>query len=986
MSDETGKKFYQRKFFLRSFLIGSLLFLMCLFFSLVAKADDQNIDLTASVGFNCLITASSGDNGSITPDGTITIYCGSNQTFNITSNNNFHIADVLVDNVSVGAVSSFTFHNATTSHTIYASFAPDTNSITASAGANGSISPNGSIPVDYGSDQTFSITSDDNYHVADVLVDGSSVGAVSSYTFANVTTTHTISATFAVNPNYKHTITATINGHGTISPSGSILVDHGTDQSFTITPDDNYHLDDLLIDGASVGSLTTYTFHNITTDHTIMAVIGITTYHITASAGSNGLISPSGIIMVDASSNKTFKISSYIGYYVDSVNIDGVNYGNLATYTFNSISNNHTIEANFAAFPTSIDNPTNFVGTASDNDVTLSWTNPPTIWFSYVNIYRSTIPGVIGDRIATNQTGINYHDLDLNYGTTYYYTLKAADNLGNISTGTNQLAITLSNITDIEAPTAPTNFRSTATDPTGAALAWDASTDNIGVAGYKLFNADTNLMIATTQNISYTLANLTPNTQYNFYLQAYDVAGNTSVNSAILSVNTTQNSQVSVQAHLVMYHLPNEVNAGQMFNNKVEVMAVDAGGVPIQTYVGSVYFTSSDKKAKLAWNKNHSYRFTNADMGVHMFDGSDFELNTMGSQKLTVTDGSTEQNGQILVLQGGVTGALQSAQKTISMTLEANPNIEKLVPATTKIGSTVVVTTASLLAAPVVADVALGTINIWPQILYLMSHLFQFLGLRRRRKPWGTVFNSQNGQPIPYALVKIFDQEYNRLLETATTDNEGRFGFLVRTGHYFVTVQKAGYSFPSQLKISNYFDSVYTGQVLQTDAKNQTVILNIPLDPLSSTDANYKLLVWTIKAKRVLANLRITLLIAGILFAFVSIILSFSFLYVLSLAFYVLVIILELVRLRKARSYGVVSDTKNQPLEAVIVRIYEQRSDHLVETDVTDIKGRFKFLVNPGVYYLTASKPEYISFRSSIMLLEKEKTMVSVNIRMQKQS
>ena len=68
--------------------------------------------------------------------------------------------------------------------------------ITATAGDNGSISPAGASVVYRGDDQTFTITPNKGYEVADVLVDGSSVGAVSSYTFKDVTADHTIYATF----------------------------------------------------------------------------------------------------------------------------------------------------------------------------------------------------------------------------------------------------------------------------------------------------------------------------------------------------------------------------------------------------------------------------------------------------------------------------------------------------------------------------------------------------------------------------------------------------------------------------------------------------------------------------------------------------------------------------------------------------------------------------------------------------------------------
>ncbi|MBI5091833.1 MAG: entericidin A/B family lipoprotein [Candidatus Hydrogenedentes bacterium] len=74
-------------------------------------------------------------------------------------------------------------------------------SIMASAEAGGSINPSGSTSVPYGASRTFTVNANGGYHVADVLVDGKSVGAVSRYTFTKVTTSHTISASFSGNPN-----------------------------------------------------------------------------------------------------------------------------------------------------------------------------------------------------------------------------------------------------------------------------------------------------------------------------------------------------------------------------------------------------------------------------------------------------------------------------------------------------------------------------------------------------------------------------------------------------------------------------------------------------------------------------------------------------------------------------------------------------------------------------------------------------------------
>jgi hypothetical protein len=214
------------------------------------------------------ITASAGANGSIAPSGAVPVTYGTNQSFTITPSPNYHVADVLVDGSSVGAVTSYTFNNVTINHTISATFAIDTRTITASAGANGSIAPSGAVSVNYGTNQSFTITPSPNYHVADVLVDGSSVGAVTSYTFNNVTINHTISATFAIN---THTIIASSGLNGSISPSGTVTVDHGADQTFTISPDGGFSVLDVLVDGSSVGAVTSYTFTNITIDHMITA-------------------------------------------------------------------------------------------------------------------------------------------------------------------------------------------------------------------------------------------------------------------------------------------------------------------------------------------------------------------------------------------------------------------------------------------------------------------------------------------------------------------------------------------------------------------------------------------------------------------------------------------------------------------------------------------------------------------------------------------
>ena len=86
--------------------------------------------------------------------------------------------------------------------------------IVASAGAGGSISPSGDVVVADGGDQSFTVTPDAGFHIADVLVDALSVGPVGSYDFTGVDSDHTIEAQFDVD---EYTLTVNIVGNGAVS-------------------------------------------------------------------------------------------------------------------------------------------------------------------------------------------------------------------------------------------------------------------------------------------------------------------------------------------------------------------------------------------------------------------------------------------------------------------------------------------------------------------------------------------------------------------------------------------------------------------------------------------------------------------------------------------------------------------------------------------------------------------------------------------------
>jgi FOG: WD40-like repeat len=232
---------------------------------------------------NYTITSSAGNGGLIIPSGNVPVNSGNSQTFTVTPNPGYHIKDVLVDGKSVGPVTTYTFENTTSDHTIEAVFEKIIPVITISYGENGKVDPSGQITVNYGTSETFTITPKTGYHVSDVKLDGNSVlnalvdnhDGTFSYTLSNITDNHTIDVSFAINK-YKITISQTPGG--TVFPTGNLTVEYGKSYSCMISPVRGYYVKDVLVDGKSTGttgtSNVTYTLDNITSDHTIEVVFG----------------------------------------------------------------------------------------------------------------------------------------------------------------------------------------------------------------------------------------------------------------------------------------------------------------------------------------------------------------------------------------------------------------------------------------------------------------------------------------------------------------------------------------------------------------------------------------------------------------------------------------------------------------------------------------------------------------------------------------
>ena len=225
------------------------------------------------------ITTSAGPGGAISPSGTIITICGSDQIITVTANTCSNISSVTVDGTPLaGPFSSpysYKFSNVQASHTINATFSPVTYPITTSAGAGGTVSPSGIIQTACGSDKNIIITANSCYTISSITVDGNTVtGPFASpytFTFTNVQAPHTINVTFIQT---TFTISASTGIGGTISPAGSVPVPCMESRSFTITPSAGYFIQNVVVDGSSVGNVSSYSFTGVTANHVIQASFG----------------------------------------------------------------------------------------------------------------------------------------------------------------------------------------------------------------------------------------------------------------------------------------------------------------------------------------------------------------------------------------------------------------------------------------------------------------------------------------------------------------------------------------------------------------------------------------------------------------------------------------------------------------------------------------------------------------------------------------
>ena len=218
-----------------------------------------------------------------------------------------------------------------------------------------------------------------------------------------------------------------------------------------------------------------------------------------------------------------------------------------AAGNFSAYSNTATVTTSSTCCDTQAPTaPTALGAIATGTEINLSWTaSTDNVGVSSYQVQRCAGSGCSAFLTEGAPVATNYTDAGLSASTSYSYRVLAKDAAGNASAYSNTAtAVTGSGSGDTQAPSVPTGVTATASGSSVINLTWTASTDNVGVTGYRVercqgTSCTTFAQIATPTTTSYSNTGLTASTSYSFRIRATDAAGNLSGYSSTATATTS---------------------------------------------------------------------------------------------------------------------------------------------------------------------------------------------------------------------------------------------------------------------------------------------------------------------------------------------------------------------------------------------------------------------------------------------------------------
>ncbi len=286
----------------------------------------------------------------------------------------------------------------------------------------------------------------------------------------------------------------------------------------------------------------------------------------------------------------------------------------------------------------------------------------------------------------------------------------------------------------------------------------------------------------------------------------------------------------------------------------------------------------------------------------------------------------------------------------------------------TKTVSTVgVVAGASVSVSTVAFATPVSFTEIWLIPTRLFGLLLGALGVRRKSRQWGTVYDSVTKRPIDPAYVSLINMKTHKEVMNAITDLDGRYGFLVLPGKYKIVAEKTNYKSPSKQMMGRAFDEVYNdlyfGEEIVVKQEGEIITKNIPMDPQAFdwNEFNKKKtnLNTFIKAKDILwARISKVLFFVGALISLIALIFAPAPYNFVIAGFYVVTYILNYVVFKTKKS-GILKEKETKlPLSFAIVNIYREGENTPLTKKIADKLGAYYALVPKGNYYIKIDKKE----------------------------
>jgi DNA-binding beta-propeller fold protein YncE len=250
-------------------------------------------------------------------------------------------------------------------------------------------------------------------------------------------------------------------------------------------------------------------------------------------------------------------------------------------------------------------------------------------------------------------------------------------------------------------------------------------------------------------------------------------------------------------------------------------------------------------------------------------------------------------------------------------------------------------------------------------ILRLWNIIPTLLGFRRRRRPWGTVYDSVTKQPLDPVYVALQDKSGNEV-STSITDIDGRYGFVTDVGSYVLDAKKGDYTFPSaKLKGQDHdelYEHLYFGEDINIDRADSIINKNIPMDAVNfnwnefEKAKNKKLMKFFSRWELFLARIARVVFFAGFVASVMLAFLEPHFWNYAILALYILIIVLMLSGVKPRQPGFVVERSTGYPLSFAILTVYSAMLKREVAHTIVGKTGKYHVLVPKGRYYIKLQK------------------------------